>query len=115
MADQDFPASEEHSDSSPDDSQWQIPFDAAAGVGRAESAAPEESGTAEVNAPAASDGLRSPDVPSAPPFNARLPLLRALLLPQLWLLRREIEWRHLTPSPWDSTGRRLSGPTQALR
>ena len=59
MADQDSPHTEENSDTGPNESQWQIPFDAAANDGWAEHATEKESGTAEVNPPATWGGLET--------------------------------------------------------
>ena len=51
MADQDSSYPEEHSDSSPNECQRQVPFDARRNTGGAESTTSEASGTVEVNAP----------------------------------------------------------------
>jgi len=51
VADQNSACIEENPDSSPNESERQIPFDAGKNIGWAESATPEESGSAEVNAP----------------------------------------------------------------
>jgi hypothetical protein len=57
MADPDSPHTEEDSDGGPNESQWQIPFDAAASVGWAESTTEKESRTAEVSSPPTWGGL----------------------------------------------------------
>jgi hypothetical protein len=49
VADADSACTEENPDRGPNEVQWQIPFDAAAGVGRAESATEKESATPKIN------------------------------------------------------------------
>ena len=53
MAEHDSTHTEEYSDSGPNESERQVPFDARKSIGWAQSATPEESRTAEVNSPEA--------------------------------------------------------------
>jgi hypothetical protein len=59
MADPDSSHTAKNPDTNPKEVQWQIPFDAATNDYWEESTTPKESGTAEINSPAAWGNLRS--------------------------------------------------------